>query len=238
MSEYKLPLDKLLPSLIKFQSECPAIVKDKENSFITEKNKGKKAMYADLATINETIKKPLSNNNLAITQPINDGVLQTYLYHISGQFIKSEIKLSTEQKTPQAIGSEITYMRRYSVCAILGIAADDDDDGNAATTPTTNKNTPHSPTTPPKPQNTATGEPDAKSDTPVMANEAQRKQFWKKAEAAGWSKQDLADCIIATYGVESSAKMTMKQGKEFLEYLDTLDKVDLAGQMGTDVPQV
>ena len=32
----------------------------------------------------------------------------------------------------QALGSEITYLRRYCLCALAGITIDDDDDGNAA----------------------------------------------------------------------------------------------------------
>lgn len=226
MGEYPLPFDKLIPALIKFQAECPAIVKDKENSFITEKNKGKKAMYADLASINETIKKTLSANGLAVTQPICGGVLQTYLFHSSGQFIKSEIALSIDGKTSQAIGSEITYMRRYCLCAVLGIAADsDDDDGNSASATTKNN---ASTNAPPKAENPAKLAP----ATPLMATEAQRKLFWQKAQAKGWSKQDLADSIATTYNVTSSAEMTMAQGKTFLEYLDTLP--DFAG---TDVSQ-
>jgi hypothetical protein len=35
-------------------------------------------------------------------------------------------------RTAQGYGKGITYARRYSLCAILGVAADNDDDGNAA----------------------------------------------------------------------------------------------------------
>ena len=35
--------------------------------------------------------------------------------------------------SPQAIGSCITYLRRYSLSAVVGIASEIDDDGNSAT---------------------------------------------------------------------------------------------------------
>ena len=52
MSEYKLPLDKLIPALIKFQGECPPIPKDKENPFFKNKDTGKKAMHVPNAQDN------------------------------------------------------------------------------------------------------------------------------------------------------------------------------------------
>lgn len=216
MSEYKLPLDKLLPALIKFQGECPAIVKDKENSFITEKNKGKKAMYADLAAINETIKTPLSSNNLAITQPISGNILQTYLYHSSGQFIKSEVTLSIDAKTSQQIGSEITYMRRYALCAILGIAADDDDDGNSAskTTPAAS-NPPASTTTPPKPETPLQQDP-----AQPMASEAQRRKIDALRSECGWSVEDTQAELALKFKVKSSKELTLVQAKGLIDLLE------------------
>ena len=132
MSEYALPLDKLIPALIKFQAECPAIPKDKENPFFKNKDTGKKAMYADLATIIEIVKVPLSNNGLCVTQPVHGEILETYLYHVSGQFIKSEMKINNEKNNAQGFGSGLTYARRYALSSILGITADEDDDGNGA----------------------------------------------------------------------------------------------------------
>jgi hypothetical protein len=73
----------------------------------------------------------LSANGLAFVQTISDGVLHTRLLHTSGQWIASEHPLPMSGK-PQEIGSALTYARRYSLSALLGIAADEDDDANAA----------------------------------------------------------------------------------------------------------
>lgn len=94
-----------------------------------------KSRYADLASVWEAIREPLSSNGLSVVQaPRTDGRIVTVdsiLMHESGQFIKSSLSVTAQQDTPQAIGSAITYIRRYSLQSIAGIAPDDDD-GNAA----------------------------------------------------------------------------------------------------------
>ncbi len=92
--------------------------------------------YADLASVWEACRKPLSDNGLSVTQLISkDGekqILETVLFHSSGQYISSTLVLTPKDDTPQAIGSSITYARRYSLAAIVGVSSDDDDDGEAA----------------------------------------------------------------------------------------------------------
>ena len=47
--------------------------------------------------------------------------------HESGQFITSHLDIPLVKKDPQAMGSAITYGRRYSLAAILNMAQIDDD---------------------------------------------------------------------------------------------------------------
>lgn len=115
--------------------------------------------YADLAACWDVARKPLSDNGLAILQltQATDGHtvhLTTILTHSSGEWISSDLVMiptlgkkkdgeddsdsgPAKRPTPQALGSCLTYARRYAFCAIVGIAASDDDDGNAASLPTT-----------------------------------------------------------------------------------------------------
>ena len=102
-----------------------------ENAIMNRINPHFKAKYADLAAIFDAARKPLSANGLAIVQTIGDGVLHTRLLHTSGQWIASEHPLPMSGR-PQEIGSALTYARRYSLSALIGIAADEDDDANAA----------------------------------------------------------------------------------------------------------
>lgn len=85
--------------------------------------------YADLAECQRVTRKPLADAGLAVTQTIESNMLVTRLLHKSGQFIVSEIPFVLPNKM-QELGSMLTYLKRYSYCAILGIAADDDDDAN------------------------------------------------------------------------------------------------------------
>lgn len=102
-----------------------------ENAVMNRVNPHFKSKYADLAAVFDAARKPLSANGLAIVQTIGDGVLHTRLLHTSGQWIASEHPLPMSGR-PQEIGSALTYARRYSLSALIGIAADEDDDANAA----------------------------------------------------------------------------------------------------------
>ena len=65
----------------------------------------------------------------------NNIILFTTLYHTSGQYIISEYPVIPVQKNnPQHYGSALTYAKRYSFSALLGLASEsEDDDGNIET---------------------------------------------------------------------------------------------------------
>lgn len=106
-----------------------------EHAGKTSVNPHFKSKYADLAEVWDACRKPLSDNKLSIIQaPSAKGAevsISTMLMHSSGQFIISALTMLARDAGPQAIGSCITYGRRYSLMAIVGVAPDDDD-GNAA----------------------------------------------------------------------------------------------------------
>lgn len=129
MSEQKQELS-FYDDLIKVQSALESVSKSSLNPHF--KNK-----YANLADILAVVKPALNNNNFFLTQKvlIKDGseVLRTEITHKSGQVLDSEAPLNVVDKTnPQKYGSAITYMRRYSLTALLGIEEEDDDGQKAA----------------------------------------------------------------------------------------------------------
>lgn len=97
-----------------------------------------KNRYADFTSCMEACREPLSDNGLAIIQyceTIDEKLrLVTMLAHVSGQWIKSEFPLIAAKMDSQGIGSAMTYAKRYSLCGMVGIVADEegDDDGEAA----------------------------------------------------------------------------------------------------------
>lgn len=94
-----------------------------------------KSKYADLASVLEACREPLSINGLAVvqlTQKTPEGlVLITKLVHSSGQWFSGEYPINPVKNDPQGFGSSTTYARRYSLMAMVGIAPEDDD-GEAA----------------------------------------------------------------------------------------------------------
>jgi hypothetical protein len=92
--------------------------------------------YATLPDITKAVLPLLGENGLAwVTRPtlVDERFVLVYeLLHTSGEKVSGEYPLPTGG-SPQALGSAITYARRYCLCAVTGVAADDDDDGAAAT---------------------------------------------------------------------------------------------------------
>ena len=111
----------LSAALSKAQGEMRGAVKDSSNPFF-------KSRYADLASVIEAAREPLAKNGLAVIQLITEtGGVETVLTHSSGEWISSTIQLTPKTNTPQDAGSCITYARRYSYAAIVGLAQVDDD---------------------------------------------------------------------------------------------------------------
>ena len=90
--------------------------------------------YADLNQCIECVRKSLSDNELSFTQTVepvgNQWLLVLTLRHSSGQSLKSFMPV-TVTGSPQVIGGQLTYLKRYQISAFFGLAADFDDDGNA-----------------------------------------------------------------------------------------------------------
>lgn len=131
-------INELIAALVKFQGAVSPVVMNKEAKIVFEKNGkwiDKSYRYADLGAIFEAIRKPLSESGLAISQfpsvDQSEVIVQTMLFHTSGQFIKETLKMKPVDAKIQSIGSTITYGKRYSISAILGISTEEDDDGSA-----------------------------------------------------------------------------------------------------------
>src|SRR5882724_2603180 len=93
--------------------------------------------YATLSHIIEKIRGPLTENGLWFTQIMKDDqgtyILDTRLMHASGQWIACQMPLIWDGNGGnQQFGSALTFMRRYTLTSLLGIAAEEDDDANAA----------------------------------------------------------------------------------------------------------
>jgi hypothetical protein len=119
---------KIAEALAKAQSAIKGASKSSQNPFF-------KSAYADLSSVWDAIRDPLTANGLSVsqtTEPADDGVtVVTTMLHSSGEWIQGKLTLKPKANDPQGIGSALTYGRRYALAAIAGVAQVDDD-GEAA----------------------------------------------------------------------------------------------------------
>ena len=135
-------IGKLAEALSRAQAEMHAAKFNAVNPFL-------KNNYADLGSIIDTAKPTLGKYGLAVTQhPFNDGDrvgVETVLTHASGEWISSSLSLPLADEKgksgAQVAGSIITYLRRYTLSAVLGMYSDEDTDGNSEPKPVSESDT-------------------------------------------------------------------------------------------------
>ena len=196
-------IGELAAALAAAQGEMTAASKDATNPHF-------KSRYATLASVWDAIRGPLSQHGLSVSQVLEsaeNGVgvaVRTMLLHSSGQWIASRYVMPiTDKLTPQAMGSAITYARRYALSAIVGIAPDDDDDGNAASVTPARHEAPSPPTSKPKPTPTPPSVPTLHKPLADLLVEFS----WPKEQ-----KREFADKLFAPYEV-TLAKLVADPGK-------------------------
>lgn len=130
MNSNEATMTSLATALAAAQGQMEGAKKDTANPF-------HKSKYADLASVWEAIRGPLSANGLSVVQLVTEAPagfvgLTTILLHSSGQQISSTFHMPVKDaNNPQAVGSALTYARRYALSALVGVAPEDDD-GNFA----------------------------------------------------------------------------------------------------------
>lgn len=188
-------VNNLVTALARVQVAIVNPKKDTLNPFFNSK-------YADLASVWDSVRPHLAANNLVFVQlPSAEGNKVTVtgrLIHASGETLESSISALAKDASPQSIGSAITYLRRYQLSAMMGIAAEDDD-GNAAT---------HS---------DAPNQKTAKQERPTFANGVPFEQHLAEQEAKakpapagqvdhGSFEDKIRSAVIAQQGKTGSGK--------------------------------
>lgn len=167
----------LFAALVKVQSGLKHAKKKDNNPFY-------KSKYAGLPEVIDASRNLLTDNELVVTQ-VTDyetvdlrPILVTQLTHASGQWIRGYYPIISTKQDPQALGSALTYARRYAYMAIIGLAAEDeDDDGNAAS--------------------------DIKTKLPELSvdNFTKNKEKWKESIKKGKTADDLISILSTKYTV-------------------------------------
>lgn len=124
----------LYAALAKAQGEFLAIPKNKTVQIPIKSGGSYTFKYADLESIMRACRPALSENGLAVFQSTDrtqaGEVLVTTLAHSSGATLMSEVAIPKASGDIKEYGAVITYLRRYQITALLGVAADDDLDAD------------------------------------------------------------------------------------------------------------
>lgn len=189
-------------ALVAVQASIKPAIKDSTNPYFNSK-------YADLSAVWDSIRQPLVENGLSVIQLVNCGEghtinLETILLHVSGEWISGSFNMpyivtepkedkygKAEQKpkaNPQAVGSAITYARRYALAAIVGVVADEDDDANAAA---------------------SKGSEEAKASSVVREFRPKKPNYDDmKQEMAAWFEEQYGDRALEEFSRMTNGKIT------------------------------
>lgn len=117
-------IDLLVSALGKAQAAMKGASQDRENPFF-------KSLYADLTSVWDACRGPLTTQGLAVLQGASaSGAtvrVETRIAHVSGQWMASTLAATGKDDSPQVIGSLVTYLRRYGLQTVAGVCPADDD---------------------------------------------------------------------------------------------------------------
>lgn len=195
--EHSESIAKLAAALMVFQSEVKDPARDGENPHFRSK-------YVQIDGLLAAVRPILAQHGLSVVQSTGgDGqnvTITTMILHTSGEWLKTDaLTLRAQQATPQGAGSAITYGRRYSMSAALGVAWDDDDDGNAASTP-------------PKAEKKAAPKAKAKSEAPRKVDSL--RAIVAEAKEIGVTNDDIKEVMLRHYNKSASNELTDAEAEE------------------------
>lgn len=203
-------VNELFGALAKAQAEIEGAEKGKVNPAFRSK-------YADLSSVWEACRAPLSKNGLCvIQQPFtrgNQAGLRTQLGHSSGQWVACVSTTTPKDGGPQALGSCITYLRRYGLSAFVGVCPEDDDGEKAegrdrdARPPGANWNRPKPAPAPKRQQDPADdGTPISAGTLQAVRLAAGDKFKGKPADAKKW--------LAENFGTDNPETLSEFEGKQ------------------------
>lgn len=202
-------------ALLAFQSEGINLQKSAINPHF-------KNRYVPLDTLMGQVLPILNRLGLVLLQfpttvDVSAPGLRTRITHAeSGEFIEDTMVLVLDKISPQAQGSALTYARRYSLMAILGLVADEDSDGAKPAEPV---------------QGSTFNGPDGEtyrhegSGVEGLATQAQLRKLHATVGdlvKLGFDKDALKNGILADHGIGSTKELRKEEAHRVI---DTLSKL-------------
>lgn len=219
--EHSESVKSFAAAFVAAQQKIEGAAKDKTNPHFRSK-------YADLTAVMEACKDALNEAGIGILQtpaPSDPGTLaiDTVLVHTSGEWISGRTVMPLAKNDPQGFGSAMTYARRYSLAAMVGVCPEDDDGEGAM-----NRGTNGKPQQQAKPPAAAPQRPAAKPAAPVADAQGEevasadqvaqvRKLLTTRQVPDGWTAR-----IFEAAGVDEFAKMPADKVAKCIGYLSGL----------------
>lgn len=187
-------ITELLTALVAARKRFRPVVKESSAQI----RAGQPYHYADLQTVIDSTMPALLENSLVVLQVVDaeTSLLVTRLSHVSGQWVESRFPLNFDQ-SPQGVGSSLTYFRRYSLLALLCVAAEDDDGASAQSSSTVKR-----------------------AGSTKTITERQVDKLWAVARAHGWTDDAVEKHLTVRYKVTSSAEIRMAAFDALLKELE------------------
>ena len=174
------------------------------------KNPHFRSRFATLKSVIDAVRPALTAEGIAYVQLTGwaDGRVTVTTRLLYGDEVQeSTVSARPQKDDPQSLGSAITYLRRYSLAAMCGIAADEDDDGHTASSPRGDSPPPTRSGTPSQAAQPPAG---ASTHHPSFTAHARRK-FMAELGELGVKYADLAQrCEAAGWGRPSAWKPTQR----------------------------
>jgi len=220
-------INELSKALSITQGQIEGASKDSNNPFF-------KSKYADLRAVWDACREPLSKNNLAVIQTVrkinNDLFLVSTLTHSSGQWIESYYPIITQKIDPQSLGSCVTYARRYSLAALIGVYQEDDDGEKAMVRPQA-----QAPKIESKPLVEVKKDP-PKKDLTDLVTQDQIKRLMAIANENHWKDAHIKAFILEKLNKNSKMILTKKEYEKLCSYIQTHPNTPLEGDFSQDSP--
>ena len=218
--EMKYP--NLIAALAAFQSDAPTIANTQKATVHTQKGPGYSYEYADLATVVSIVIPKLGKVGLAwFCETVLDEqgrfILRSTLAHESGEKRESVYPLPPAGSPEQMVGKVMTYARRYTLLALVGLASGGEDEGGEETpayeSGFTPQNVAPAPSRAPGSQTRLFPAPTPKQPLLVLND---------KLEDAGYTQPEKLDWVSAEVGrvVGNAAELTADEVQQLLAIID------------------
>lgn len=209
-------MKELYSALFNIQTTIENVKKDKTNPY-------HKSKYADINDVLEALKNPLKENKLLLLQPLiskeDKTYLQTTLYHLpSDQSLTYEVEVKAKlENDPQALGSAVTYFRRFSLVSLFSLEQIDDDANTASS-----KDIKKKPALLPTNFSPTSIRPSSSKDTSkAIISDAQKRRLYAIADGLEIS---MVKALLAQNGFESASLVTTDKYEKICEILSQSKK--------------